>query len=122
MKKKNLLTTLWLAIVAACSGQSQVGFQDLDVQQFKQKMSEPSVVILDVRTPQETAQGKIAGAIELDFRNANFAAEAAKLDKEKTYLVYCRSGARSSQACKIMAEKGFKNLFNLSGGYLKWQP
>lgn len=83
-------------------------------------MSVPGVVVLDVRTPEETAQGKIQGAIELDFRSPDFAAEVAKLDPEKTYLVYCRSGNRSGKACHLMAEKGFKNLFNLSGGYLAW--
>lgn len=75
------------------------------------------MVILDVRTPEETAEGMIEGAEQLDYNADNFEAEIEKLDKEKTYLVYCRSGNRSGKACALMAEKGFKNLYNMKGGY-----
>lgn len=88
---------------------------------FAKKMQEKDVVLLDVRTPEEIAQGKIAGAAELDFRSPDFAAQVDKLDKNKTYLIYCRSGNRSGQACKMMADKGFTSLYNLAGGILAWK-
>ncbi|MEZ4957126.1 MAG: rhodanese-like domain-containing protein [Saprospiraceae bacterium] len=95
-------------------------YQDLSVATFKAKMSEPGVVLMDVRTPEETAEGKIEGAMELDFRSPDFAEKLDELDKEKTYLIYCRSGNRSGQTCDMMAKKGFKNLYNLDGGFMAW--
>jgi len=99
---------------------TQLPFTNLDVAAFKEKMKEPGVVILDVRTPDETAQGKIEGAIEIDFYSDNFESEIEKLDPEKTYLVYCRSGNRSAKTCNLMASKGFKHCYNLLGGYKAW--
>ncbi|MFN7116037.1 MAG: rhodanese-like domain-containing protein [Saprospiraceae bacterium] len=75
-------------------------------------------VILDVRTPAEYASGKIKGAINLDIFAPTFMDAVNKLDKNKTYLVYCRSGNRSGQACSKMAKQGFEKLYNLSGGII----
>lgn len=106
---------------ATCNSQtSPLGYTDLDVPAFKAKMAEPGIVVLDVRTPEETAEGMIPGAMAIDYEADNFEAEVAKLDKNKTYLVYCRKGIRSSGACGIMAQKGFKNLYTLKGGYMAW--
>lgn len=85
-----------------------------------QSKSEDDLVILDVRTPQEVMAEKIGEPINLDFYNPNFTQELDKLDKEKTYLVYCRSGSRSSSAMEIMKELGFKKVYNLSGGIMGW--
>lgn len=104
----------------AVSDTTQLPYIDLDVTQFKEKMSEPGVVLLDVRTPDEIADGKIEGAMEIDFYADNFESEIQKLDPEKTYLVYCRSGNRSGKTCNLMASKGFKRCFNLQGGYKAW--
>ncbi len=107
--------------LSSCTSQTTSGdYTNLDVAAFKAKMAEPGIVLLDVRTPEETAEGMIEGAAQLDFEAANFEAEVDKLDKSKTYLIYCRSGNRSGQASKLMAEKGFKSLYNLEGGYLGW--
>ena len=104
----------------AASDTTQLPYINLDVAAFKEKMKEPGVVILDVRTPQETAQGMIEGAVEIDFYGENFEREIEKLDPDKTYLVYCRSGNRSGKTCKLMASKGFKHCYNLQGGYIAW--
>lgn len=93
---------------------------DLNVDEFEAEMKNENVVILDVRTPGETTQGVIEGAIEIDVRNQSFKEKIQKLDKSKTYLVYCRSGRRSVTACKIMEEEGFGGLKNLVGGYNAW--
>lgn len=95
-------------------------YQDLSVGAFKAKLSDPEIILMDVRTPEETADGKIEGAMELDFRSPDFAQKLDELDKEKTYLIYCRSGNRSGQACDMMAKKGFKKLYNLDGGFMAW--
>lgn len=84
--------------------------------------NDPNAVILDVRTPNECAQGIIEGAIIHDFFDAEkFINAIDQMDKSKSYYIYCRSGNRSGQACQIMEQKGFKNTFNLVGGILEWQ-
>jgi len=81
----------------------------------------PDFVILDVRTPQEFLQGHIDGAINIDFRSKSFRDELNKLNKTKTYLVYCRTGYRSGLAAEIMEDLGFQHIYNMKGGIVKWQ-
>lgn len=95
-------------------------YQNIDVAEFAKMMKGSNVVVLDVRTPQETAQGKIKGAKEINIFDPNFNQKIEALDKGKTYLVYCRSGNRSARACSMMANQGFENLYNLKGGYTAW--
>ena len=79
----------------------------------------PSLGVLDVRTPAEYASGHIAGAQNIDWENpSSFSAEIAKLDKTKEYIVYCRSGNRSVQASKYLEAQGFTNVSNVLGGTL----
>ncbi len=94
--------------------------QNVDVAGFKKLMQKPDVVILDVRTPQEVAQGAIKGAVNINLYDPNFEQEIEKLDKNKTYLVYCRSGHRSGIASQKMVAKGFGKVYNLEGGYIAW--
>jgi rhodanese-related sulfurtransferase len=79
------------------------------------------VSVLDIRTPEEFAAGHLDGARNLDFYNSNFQSEIAKLDKAKTYLIYCRSGNRSGQAVSLFKNAGFKELYDLRGGISAWQ-
>lgn len=95
-------------------------YQNASVKGFKEKMNGEKVVIVDVRTPEEVAQGAIKGAININLNSADFSQKISELDKDKTYLVYCRSGARSARACNILSNKGFTKLVNLQGGYLAW--
>ena len=96
-------------------------FLNLDVKSFAKKiMTDKEVIILDVRTPAEFAQGAIKGAINIDVNASNFKEKVSALDKEKSYLIYCRSGMRSVKACNIMSENGYRQLFNLLGGYQAW--
>ncbi|MFT4987140.1 MAG: rhodanese-related sulfurtransferase [Flavobacteriales bacterium] len=81
-----------------------------------------SPVILDVRTEQEWEEGIIPGAVKLDIFDAhNFKGEVEKMDKAKSYFVYCRSGNRSGQACAFMNNIGFDNTYNLMGGMMEWE-
>jgi len=94
---------------------------DLSPKEFKAKMSASNTIVLDVRTPAEIAQGKIPGAFDLDIRNPAFKGEVDKLDKAKTYLIYCKSGGRSGRACSIFKDAGFEKIYNLEGGYDGWK-
>ena len=94
---------------------------DVSQERFREMLGEEEVVLLDVRTPAETAEGMIEGAREIDFKADDFAARIDSLDRDKTYLVYCRSGNRSGKACALMDELGFEHRYNLEGGYLNWE-
>lgn len=96
------------------------GIQDVDVTAFKAKMQEENVVLLDVRTPAEVAAGKIEGALEINVLGDDFEQKIQNLEKDKTYLVYCKAGSRSARACKVMEKSGFTDLYNLKGGYTAW--
>jgi len=80
----------------------------------------PDFVLIDVRTPEEFAEGHIEEAINIDFRSENFRDEINKLDKDKTYLIYCRSGRRSADALDMMKELNFTRIYHMNGGILEW--
>lgn len=82
--------------------------------------ADSNIAILDVRTAKEFADGHVAGAVNIDVNQTDFAQKIDQLDRSKTYIVYCRSGRRSSKAVGIMATKGFKNLYNVSDGFVGW--
>ena len=75
---------------------------------------------MDVRTKRETNQGKIGKPIEIEL-GPNMQQKLSSLDKDKKYIVYCRSGRRSVLASNMMVKSGFKDVNNLLGGYLAWQ-
>ena len=78
--------------------------------------------ILDVRTDDEISEGYIPKAKHIDiYLGQGFMDELQKLDKSKSYYVYCRSGNRSGQACAIMNSIGFENTYNLEGGFMNWE-
>lgn len=78
-------------------------------------------VLLDVRTPEEFAEGHLDGALNIDVKNPDFAEQIRQLDTSKTYFVYCRSGRRSITACDTLLSSGFVKLYELDGGILSWQ-
>jgi len=87
------------------------------VQDLNSRLSQknPNEVLLDVRTPEEFAQGHIVNAVNLDMENPNFGSEIAKLDKSKTYIVFCRSGNRALTASKTMTANGLKVAYSKEG-------
>lgn len=88
----------------------------------EQLEGDDNAFILDVRTPEEVGDGYIPNAVNIDFYlGQDFLAELEKLDKGKNYYVYCRSGNRSGQACAIMDSLGFRNAYNLEGGFMNWE-
>ncbi len=102
------------------SQETPSAYEDLSAEEFAEKIGAPNVILLDVRTPSETARGVIDGALEIDYRSPDFATQLQELDPTKTYLVYCASGGRSGKTCKMMDELGFDKAYNLVGGYSAW--
>ena len=79
-----------------------------------------SFVILDVRTPKEYDSGHLAGSVNIDFHSDSFVEDIQKMNKEKTYLVYCRTGNRSGKTLDLMTSLGFKLAYNMIGGITEW--
>jgi len=82
--------------------------------------SDADFVILDVRTPAEFGQGHIKNAINIDFYANTFRSQLEKLDKQKMYLVYCRSGNRSGKTLPLLKQLDFQHAYNMQGGIGQW--
>lgn len=96
-------------------------YRNIQPTEFKTLLSQATYELIDVRTPEEVQQGIIPGARIIDIHNPDFENLIDQLDKTKSYLVYCRSGARSAMACRMMREKGFSgDLCNLATGIFGW--
>ncbi len=96
-------------------------YKSINPQEFKELKKKRDTVILDVRTRSEQVGGVINGQRNMNVMDKSFKENVNKLDKSKTYLVYCRSGGRSARACRIMGNLGFEDVYNLKGGYNSWE-
>jgi rhodanese-related sulfurtransferase len=144
MKNSNLKKSLlWVLVIAVVIGLTAAGelygsridnttpptetriAEDITAEEafalIQENQQNPEFVIIDVRTPAEFAQRHIENAINIDYYSDTFSDETEALDKNKTYLIYCRSGARSSQALALMAVQNFSEVYNISGGINTWQ-
>jgi rhodanese-related sulfurtransferase len=109
-----------IILLAGCSSTGSATTVNLNVSEFSQKITEPGVIIVDVRTPEEFVSGHIEGALNIDFNSGNFANEITRLNPSENYAIYCRSGSRSGQAASIMHKAGFHDVSNLNGGVIDW--
>jgi len=89
-------------------------------QLIAQNSDNPDFIILDIRTLNEYNTGHIANAMQIDYYADDFKNQLEHLDKEKTYLIYCRTGNRSGHALPIMEELGFRKGYNMTGGITQW--
>jgi len=121
MKIVTFLGLMNLALfVASCSnGQSQ---SKLSPTAFAQKIASlPEAPIIDVRTPEEYLNGHFPNALNMDWNGSDFDKQISSLDKGKPVFVYCLSGGRSTSAAYKMREVGFKEVYELDGGIMKWR-
>ena len=103
------------------AAQSTPTVADLSTADFQKKLTtDNTAIILDVRTPQEYANGHLANATAINFFDTDFKEKASKLDKTKPVYVYCAVGGRSAKASKVLQESGFKTVYNLLGGFNGW--
>ena len=77
-------------------------------------------VLIDLRTPDELKQGKISGAMVIDYFGTDYEPAIQKLDKNKVYLLYCAGGGRSGETAGLMDKMGFKKIYNLESGFNGW--
>jgi rhodanese-related sulfurtransferase len=121
MKRLVLLLVLILGLTACSSASSSTAPATLSPVDFQELTQQPGVVVLDVRTPAEFAQGHLENAINMDVESGDFGAQIATLDSGATYAVYCRSANRSKVAMDQMKAAGFTNVQDLDGGIVAWQ-
>ncbi len=128
MKKNiplNLLIVLFLGISMVSCGQSAKSDQNhkktvLLISPEDLKTAPENIQLIDIRTPQEYAQGHIKNAVNIDFYSADFLKKMDQLDKNKDIYIYCRSGHRSGIAAKKLANHGFSKIYDLEGGINNW--
>lgn len=120
---KNLFLSIIIATTGfvSCSLAQNESFKTVETKEFQKMTENKETVILDVRTPEEYAEGHLNNSTNIDVNSSDFEQQISKLDASKTYLVYCRSGKRSANASGLMTSKGFKNVVNLKGGITAWQ-
>ncbi len=117
MKKIAIALLLFIGFVS----NAQTG-KDVDAATFKKLIEEKKGVLIDLRTPDEIkTKGKIKGAIELDYLAKDSETQIKKLDKKKTYLIYCAGGGRSGECKDLMVKEGFKEVINLAKGIEDWK-
>jgi len=119
MKTKFFLSLILLLFAFGASNAQQI-IKLNSVDAKKMIESKKSFVLLDVRTAGEVAQGHLANSINIDIHQEDAYRKIDKLDKNATYLVYCRTQNRSGIAVKYMAEHGFKSIYHLTEGFSGW--
>lgn len=136
-----VLMSLALSL-AACSGNAEAGneatavaqestemaqtqagtYENINVADLKtglESMESGTYTLLDVRTADEIAQGKVAGAVEMDFYQ-NFSDASSNINPDLPVYVYCAAGGRSAKAAQQLADKGFTKVYNVLGGFGAW--
>jgi rhodanese-related sulfurtransferase len=122
-----ILSVIIMAIFSGCISDTKppgkAQYTDISVQQGKGMIDRQEVFILDVRTKEEYAAGHINGSTLLavqDIPKQELVEKLKEIPKDKKILVYCRTGSRSAQASKILAENGFARVYNMQGGITEW--
>jgi rhodanese-related sulfurtransferase len=99
----------------------ELQIKHVDAQQAQKLVADKKVEVLDIRTPGEFKQGRIAGAKNIDFQAPDFEQRIEALDKSKSYLVHCASGGRSTHSLAVFNKHDFQSVYHLDGGIKAWQ-
>ena len=125
MRRLAYLLVWTLGLVACSSGTDTLttGIRTVAPSAAQEVIDEApaDLVVLDVRTPEEFAEGHLANAVNVDFYAADFSSQLAALDPDARYVLYCRSGNRSGQTVDMMDELGFSDVVEVNGGILAWE-
>ena len=122
-----LVLAALVSLRAFAQGQSQstqaskTQVEHVDADGAAKLIADKKAVVLDVRTPKEYEAGHIAGAKLIDFNAADFAKKLGELDKNKTYLVHCAAGGRSTKSLEVFKKLEFKSVVHLDGGFKAWE-
>ena len=122
-----LISAVLIAVVASCGLQSttDIPINNVDVNTARDLVTQDeTVIVLDVRTPEEYAIGHIEGALNINIAEVDFSERVSKLDRDKTYIIHCSANVkngRSAKSLEIMSSFGFDKLLNMEGGIIAWE-
>lgn len=118
-------TVVAIILLSSCNNnqaqQSGSVIENVDAKKFKELVDAGKGIILDVRTPEEVADGHINNASTINLYDDDFNTKINLMQKDKEIYVYCRSGGRSSEAAKLLEKNGFSKVYNLKGGISAWE-
>ncbi|GGX20806.1 rhodanese-like domain-containing protein [Aquimarina muelleri] len=121
LKNKIIIIIVVLSILSCNQAKTKSVIEVITVEEMDSLLQMEKVQLIDVRTPQEYAEGYIEGASNIDFRNENFEELILKVDKTKPVAVYCAKGGRSSKCSEFMKKAGFTKIYDLDGGITEWK-
>lgn len=123
MKGKSLFFKLFMVIALLIPAFAFAEIKNEDVAKVDELIKSGKYTVIDVRTKEEYDAGHIKGALNIDYYNDDFEEkiESQLKDKNKPYILYCRSGMRSLYSAQILEDLGYTNVTNMKGGFLAWQ-
>jgi len=121
MRKSTTLIIFTLLACFSCSSPSSPQIKPIDNMGLVELQEKGNLQLIDVRTPEEVNQGMIQGALNIDFRSPDFKKKIAQLNKDQPIAVYCGAGGRSGKTSDLLLTLGFKEIYDLTGGYSQWQ-
>lgn len=122
MKKLTLLIVFFIGITTfSCANKTNEGITVVSPEEMETLLNLEDVQLVDVRTNEEHSKGHLANSQNIDFNSPTFDEDIVKLDKEKPVLLYCQRGGRSAKCAEKMQEAGFKKIYDLKGGFSKWE-
>ncbi|MEZ4810124.1 MAG: rhodanese-like domain-containing protein [Allomuricauda sp.] len=118
---KCILLGIGLLWALSCFPQEDGTIKKIDKATMETEVIGKDVQLVDVRTPMEYNNGHIDDAVNFDVNGSSFPKQIKTLDKEKPVYLYCKMGGRSNRAAEILKSKGFKKIFDYTGGYDDWR-
>ena len=119
MNRALLIFTLIFSI--SCSNKNTLVFEKIDILSLDKILNDTDIIILDVRTSEEINAGYIPNSTFIDYYDKNFENKINLIDRGKKIYTLCKSGGRSVKAAQILSKKGFQNVYNLEGGFMRWK-
>ena len=111
---------LYIILFFSCQNTQKEKFRNIDIIEFHEIASASNITILDVRTSQERAHGYINNSTHIDFYDDSFLDKVNLLNKKKPIYIYCKLGGRSTKVAEKISQLGFKDIYNLEGGFITW--
>ncbi|MAJ13132.1 MAG: hypothetical protein CMD09_03910 [Flavobacteriales bacterium] len=116
-----LLLFFILILSISCGDKNTLIYEKIDILSLNKILNDKDIIVLDVRTSEEINAGYIPNSTFIDYYDNNFENKINLIDRSKKIYILCKSGGRSVKAVEILSKKGFRNVYNLEGGFMRWK-